>query len=471
MKPSFVRMVCMVFLICIGTGLPAPAQSLRNLLRFDYADGADPVDVLVQGTDGNFYGTTSGGGSSKCVGGCGTVFKITSVGKLTTLHEFVFTDGAGPENGGLIEATDGNFYGTTYNGGNPTCSGGCGTVFKITPTGVLTTLHRFNSADGSNPNTALVQGSDANLYGTTSGGGSKTCDCGTVFKITVTGKLTTLHTFTSADGIDPDAGLVQGSDGNFYGTTFLGGVSTNRNCGGGCGTVFKMTPTGELTTLYNFDFIHGESPYSTLAQGADGNFYGTTYGGGNTRCFSGCGTVFKITPGGKLTTLHSFVFDGFNPNGLVFATDGNFYRTTALGTVFEVTAKGKLTGLFYLGGRIPYAGLVQGTDGNFYGTTGAGFNCSTHGADCGSIYRVSVGLGPFVETLPSVGKVGTKVTILGTNLTTATGATFNGTAAKLMTVTSSAITTIVPEGATTGTVVVTTPKTTLDSNVAFRVTK
>jgi uncharacterized repeat protein (TIGR03803 family) len=316
---------------------------------------------------------------------------------------------------------------------------GHGTLFKITPSGTLTTLYNFCSqsgcADGQFPG-ALVQGTDGNLYGTTGAGGAAACSggCGTIFKITTTGTLTTLHSFDLTDGVDPDGGLIQGTDGNFYGTTYAGGANNNSNCRvGTCGAVFKITPAGTLATLHSFDYTDGANPIAGLIQATDGNFYGTTGGGGNCTNFGGgCGTVFKSTATGTLTTLHSFD-----------KTDGAF----------------------------PTGRLVQDTNGTFYGTTFQGGNIVYHycGGSCGTIFSLSVGLGPFVETQPASGAVGAAVNILGTSLTGATSVTFNGTAAKFTVVSSSEITTAVPAGATTGEVKVVTPSGTLSSNVSFKV--
>jgi uncharacterized repeat protein (TIGR03803 family) len=357
------------------------AQKLTTLNSFAGSDGLDPYARLVQGSDGNFYGTAQGGGANDA----GTVFKITPSGTLTTLYSFGVGDGKSPY-GWLVQGSDGNFYGTTSAGG----AHNSGTVFKITPGGTLTTLHTFNLSDGTSPSAGLVQGSNGNFYGTTVAGGAN--HEGTVFKITPSGTLTTLYSFGVSDGKNPFGWLVQGSDGNFYGTTEGGGGATD------AGTVFKITPSGTLTTLYSFDVSDGANPFAGLVQGSDGNFYGTTVAGGAN---NGDGTVFKITPSGTLTILHSFnLSDGAYPyGGLVQGSDGNFYGTTyfgggssncadGCGTVFKITPSGTLTTLYSFAGsdgKNPYGGLVQGSDGNFYGTTtGGGAN------DAGTVFRLGV---------------------------------------------------------------------------------
>ncbi len=291
--------------------------------------------------------------------GCGTVYKISPGGTFTTLYSFCAEqdcfDGSNPSRN-LVQGKDGNLYGTT--GGQLG-----GTIFRITPDGTLTTLYNFcslrNCADGKWAN-SLVQGSDGNFYGTTYlGGTSNNCDdywnnlfgCGTVFKVTPGGVLTTLHSFDNSDGCYPEVGLVQGSDGDFYGSTSAGGLRGCNNIGTASGTIFKITPTGTLTKLYSFCSLNncadGRLPYGELVQGSDGNFYGTTNGGGTN---NDSGTIFKITPSGGLTTLYSFCalqncVDGILPYGaLVQATDGKLYGTTyeggahGSGTVFQLDA-------------------------------------------------------------------------------------------------------------------------------------
>jgi uncharacterized repeat protein (TIGR03803 family) len=491
---------CGVFLLWATTAVALPAQTttfappaprFTPLLAFDVTDGAFP-NGLVQATDGNLYGTTAEGGDHFCNArrnyGCGTVFKITTNGKLTTLYNFCpHLDCAdGKYASALIQGTDGNFYGTTSEGGAHFCkmrkrNYGCGTIFRITPTGKLKTLYSFCPqggkvcTDGAAPYAALIQASDGNFYGTTGKGGAN--NDGTIFKITPSGTLTTLHGFDGTDGATPLAGLVQATNGNFYGVTIAGGANND-------GTIFKITTGGTLTILHSFcsqnNCADGGYAEGTLVQGTDGSFYGTTYLGGTKNA----GTVFNITSSGTLTTLHSF--DGADGGGLVAGlvrgTDGNFYGTTydgaLAGTIFRITPSGVLTNLYNFclqsnctDGGYPGAGLIQGTNGKFYGATdfgGANGLCD-YGEGCGTIFSLSVDLGPFVETQPTFGPVGADVKILGTDLTGSTSVTFNDTAATFTVVSKSLITTTVPAGTTTGKVKVTLPHGTRSSNVPFQV--
>jgi uncharacterized repeat protein (TIGR03803 family) len=309
-----------------------PSGALTTLISFNGNNGSYPVAALVQGSDGNFYGTTKYGGGNL---NNGTVFQMTPAGALTTLVSFNGTNGSYPA-AGLVQDSNGDFYGTTVGGG----ASDIGTVFQMTSAGALTTLVSFNGANGNSPFAALAEGTNGNLYGTTMGG--------TVFEMTVGGVLTRLASFSGGDGYSPQAGLVQDSNGNFYGTTPYGG-DTNFNAGLGFGTVFKMNPAGVLSALVVFNGAIGSYSVSGLLQGSDGNFYGTTAGGGT----GGGGTVFKMTAAGELTTL--VAFNGANGNGpaagLVQGSDGNFYGTTEYGgaggrgTVFKVTPAGVLTTL------------------------------------------------------------------------------------------------------------------------------
>jgi uncharacterized repeat protein (TIGR03803 family) len=329
--------------------------TLSSLYNFTGApDGATPTGSLVQGADGNLFGTTSTGGAHNY----GSIFKISPAGTLNILYSFCSQrscpDGESP-NAQLTRGVDGNFYGSTPWGGNSQmCEQGCGTIFKITPSGLFTMLYSFcsqpNCADGTYPTGGLTLGSDGNFYGTTpEGGGSANCypGCGTVFKITPAGTFTTLHIFTSGDGFYSQAAMVQGADGNFYGTTAMGGSQA-------AGTIFRISTTGSFSTLHSFCLQHGcpdgATPRSGLVQGIDGNFYGTaTQGGLTENCYSGCGILFKVTPAGAFSTLYEFCSqpnctDGATPAGvLIQALDGNFYGTTQVGgnsnngTVFSLS--------------------------------------------------------------------------------------------------------------------------------------
>ncbi len=396
------HVICNLVLFCTAAAIALPAQSVffTTLANFEYTNGAQPSAGLVQATDGNLYGTAGSGGTF----GAGTVFKITPSGTLTTLYSFCpqCIDGDGPDSG-LVQGRDGNFYGTTEAGG---ANGNYGTVFKITPEGDLTTLHSFNGSDGAFPG-VLIQATDGNFYGTTTNGGFG--DNGTVFEITPSGVLTTLHHFNGVtDGLGP-SDLMQATDGNFYG-------SSTQSRMGGVGIIFKLTAGGLLSRLYNYcrqpNCTDGDNP-NQLIQANDGNFYGTTVNGGEgEHCYGfGCGTVFKITPSGTLTTLYSFCHqancaDGGSPVGtLVQASDGNLYGTTSTaagvglvgyGTVFKITPSGTLTTLHAFDltdGSDPTAGLVQATNGNFYGTTCFGGDldleaCAYDG--CGTVFRLGV---------------------------------------------------------------------------------
>ncbi|MFZ0313695.1 MAG: choice-of-anchor tandem repeat GloVer-containing protein [Candidatus Korobacteraceae bacterium] len=403
------RTLLIILAFCVGAAIPSPAQTLTTLTVFVYSNGSVPFWPLTQGSDGYLYGTTSRGGNS----GSGVIFKMTT-GIFIPLYSFSGPDGQSPE--ALVEATDGNFYGMTYDGGLKND----GTVFKITSSGTLTTLYNFTGADGMIPNGGLVQATDGNLYGTTALGGAN--GSGTLFKIAPSGRLTTLYNFCSrpicADGDGPIGVLVQGTDKNLYGTTVGGGENL------GYGTIFKITPAGVLTTLHDFTEADGSVPSNGLVQATDGNFYGTTaYGGPNTTCpnsdLNTCGTIFKITPSGALTMLYNFAgTDGATPqSALIQATDGNFYGTTTYGgnnnegTAFKITPGGTLTTLYSFcseancpDGEQPVGGLVQANNGQLFGTTSGGgeLGCnSPYG--CGTVFELS-GLNPtsteFVPVTP-----------------------------------------------------------------------
>jgi uncharacterized repeat protein (TIGR03803 family) len=489
-KANRAKKTCSVFVLCAATAIGLPAQVLTTVHSFDGADGEGPgYGALVQATNGYLYGTTDSGGLYND----GTVFKMTPSGTLTTLQIFCGTAASGCAAGllpygGLVQATNGDLYGTTAGGGGANS----GTIFKITPSGELTTLYNFCSEsgcpDGENPWGTLVQATNGDLYGTTLGGGQGspycTSGCGTIFEITPSGTLTTIHLFCSesacVDGSAPQAeALVQSTNGELYGTT--------TDPGGG--VVFSVSLAGSMYASYALCTVSvcaGTVPLAGLIQATNRNFYGTAELSGEIS--GNNGAVFQSTPSGTLKPLYYFCSqprctDGSNPvAALVQATDGNFYGTTehggtssycgasGCGTLFKITPTGALTTLYNFcsqsgcaDGGYPIGALVQDTNGNLYGTTNNG---GLNGY--GTVFSLSIGVGPFIKTLPTSGKVNAVVKILGSQLTGATSVAFNGTPAASFTVNSaSEITVTVPTGATTGTVQVVTPSGTLSGNVPF----
>ncbi len=373
-------------------------------------DGNSPNGPLLLASDGNFYGTTRSGGGNRCLdfdNFCGTLFRLTPGGAYTVMHRFGGFPADGEQPGGpLIQGSDGALYGVTIVGG----AHGFGTVFRIALDGTYAVLHSFGatSAAGKLPLGRLVQAIDGNIYGTTlSGGGGAHCpdsdvECGTAFRLSPNGEHVVLHAFGSVpgDGASPSA-LIQAGDGSFYGTTASGG---NLSCRptpqtSGCGTIFRMTAAGAVTILHSFGSYQGDAilPAGPLIPGGDGAYYGTTYGGGGGACpgiTPGCGTVFRITPAGTMTIFYTFsrptndgttsYANGYNPMPyLLRGRDGNFYgvteaggpfETTRGGTVFRITPSGIRTTLYAFGPfgdnpTIPFGGLIEGADGALYGVT------------------------------------------------------------------------------------------------------
>ena len=350
------------------------------------SDGALPMGPLIQAPDGNFFGTTSDGGPD----GTGSIFKMTPGGTITFLHFFGdYVDGYFPTSR-LLLASDGNFYGTTA--GGPDFGG---TIFRMSPDGHVTTLKTFNgyNSDPHNFYGPLIQATDGYLYGTTENGG--TPNRGTIFRMSLDGSsFTVLHEFNLLDGTIARSGIIQASDGNFYGTTFNGGLV---GCNGyGCGTLYRMTPNGAFTVMHRFagGDADGNGGQSTLIQGRDGNIYGTTYLGGPWNS----GTVFRLSPSGAYKVIHFFdgLNEGYYPRELVHGTDGFLYGTTGggygygcggwgCGTVFRMSLDGSLTTLNSFTGQddgaSPYAGLLEGADGKLYGLT-------AYGSWPGAVFRV-----------------------------------------------------------------------------------
>jgi len=370
--------VALSFLFLAGA---AGAKGFRVLHSFTaYSDGAYPAGSLLKDKSGNFYGTTYEGGDA----GHGTVFRLAPDGSESVLHSFAGSDGANPQ-GGLIIDKSGNLYGTTSGGGDADY----GTVFELAPDGNETVLHSFeDGSDGAMPSGGLTTDRRGNLYGTTSG----VDDLGSVFKLSPHGTLTTLHRFEgSSDGASPFGGVVFDAQGNLYGTAFDGGAD-------GQGTVFKLATDGTLTVLHTFTGGNdGASPFAGVIMDASGNLFGTTFFGGGADCDGGgCGTIFKIAPDGTETILRTFKSgqQGSGPAApLLMDGNGNLYGTTSgivsgYGTVFELTSHGAMTVLHsFTGGSDgsqPYGGLIADRKGNLYGTTEYGGQTGGYGV----VFRV-----------------------------------------------------------------------------------
>lgn len=390
------------------------STAFTTLISFNGTNGANPVAGLVQGADGNFYGTAPNGGPNSN----GTVFAIAPDGSFfTNFYNFTGgTNGAGPV-GGLIIGTDGNFYGTTSAGG----TSNCGTVFQITPQGAFNQLARFSGTNGSNSIVALVQAPDGSFYGGTKYGGPypvttfQGLGYGTIFRVTTNGALTTPVLFAGTNGANPTA-MVLGNDGNFYGVTTWGGNTSQVRWG--VGTIFRLSPDGTFTNLYVFSGGNdGGFPQAPLVLGNNGIFYGSTQAGGT----NSIGSLFNMTSGGQFQSLLSFPASsvGSYPYAaMIQGSDGNFYGTTYIGgdasqhgTIFKITPAGGLTQLIqfsgtngFNAGANPQSPLVQGIDGNFYGTT---INGGTYNK--GTVFRLSLPLAPVIK---SIAKAGSTVTLV-----------------------------------------------------------
>jgi len=377
----------LVISAALALAASAFAQTETTVYNFQgMPDGSVPSAAPIRDSSGNLYGTTAYGGA-----GYGTVFKIDNKGNTQIIYTFAAgTDGEIPV-AALIRDSAGNLYGTTEFGG--VHSGG--TVFKIDSTGKESILYNFKgTSDGALPLTALVRDGSGNLYGTTSTAGNTTCrsvlnsveiGCGTIFRLSASGKLTVLHTYGSgSDEGASDGDMVGDSSGNLYGTTYDGGSH-------GYGTVYELAKNGAFTVLYSFNWgvgADGARPVGKLLRDTSGNLYGTTRYGGNytgSDCQgSGCGTIFEVAPAGTETVLYSFkgASDGYDPEaGLIADSAGNFYGTTIKGgaknqgTVFRLKTTGQETVLHsFVGtdGDAPIAGLVPASGGSFYGTASEG---------------------------------------------------------------------------------------------------
>lgn len=373
--------------------------TLTTLHAFHQTDGNRPV-ALVRASSGMLYGATKGGGTADQ----GEVFALSPEGAFTTLHVFQGSDGSAPA--ALVLDADNNLYGITSDGG----VGRDGTLFEISASGDFRTLASFIGTNGACPD-ALVLGNDGNLYGTTALGGpafTSNVDVsvegyGTLFRVTPGGELTTLWAFSGIDGYQP-ADLLQTADGTLIGISSGGGPTFQNTSQFGGGTVFSLSPSGILTTLYGLDNFTASQPTS-LARAGNGDLYVSTYGGGQ----NGNGVVLQITPAGAVTLLFEFSGnDGTSPANLAIGTDGNLYGTTyqggpnyqfggdaandaGQGTVFQLTPAGVLTTLYAFNGpdgATPDA-LLLSSAGTLDGATGQGGSGAGMPSVGGTVFQLS----------------------------------------------------------------------------------
>jgi uncharacterized repeat protein (TIGR03803 family) len=450
--------------ICLVLALAAPvhAQTYKVLHNFGSSPGEPSCPTfegaIAQSLGGNFYSSAPDCFSTDG----GTVYKISVNGALTVIYRFP-SDLSGPRTpvGGLVLGTDQQFHGTTKFGGINNFHGG---IFRVTPGGKFTTMHEFNGdVNGGAPVNAPIQSVSGNYYGTTPG--EYGLNWGSIYKITENGNFTLLHAFNGADGAYAQGPLIQGTDYNFYGNTGAGGPLYD-------GVIFRVTAGGDYKVLHTFDGTDGEFPAGPLIQTKDGTFYGTAYASGS----GGAGVIFQMTPDFQFSVLYSFSAgaDGGNPaGGLVEASDGNLYGTNTTGganghgVIFRITPAGAFTVLHDFRkstGILSQGTLIQHTNGKLYGQTTVGGS-----AGHGVFFRLDAGLPPFVKFLTVYGRVGAHVVILGQGFTPDSVVSFNGVPAVSPEIHPTFIKAIVPDGATTGPITVTTANGTLTSNKVFMV--
>ena len=400
-------------IICFAAfTLPAQTQTFEVLHSFiGKGGGDDPHGGVSLDKAGNVYGTTFYGGffdAAPCAGhGCGIAFKLNSAGQQTVIYSFQGRGSGDAPTAGLVRDAQGNLYGDTFEGGDVNhCEppSGCGTVFKINTAGHETVVHKFEGGeDGMYPESTLILDAAGNLYGTTNGGG--TGGQGIVFKIDPTGAETVLHAFAGRLDGSVSGGLVEDAQGNLYGSTEFGG--TAKLCGGsGCGIVYKISPSGQETILYNFSGgADGSEAGNSLVLDSEGNLYGTTGGGGDLSCDKpfGCGVIFEIDTTGAESVLYTFddeIANGDDPvGGIVRDAAANFYGTTyfgganGMGEVFKVDPSGNQTILHsFTGGAdgaFPNTSLAMDAAGNLYGTTPAGGRPGCSGEGCGVVFKIT----------------------------------------------------------------------------------
>ena len=443
------RFILLAVACAAGTGVHAQYQVIHSFTSApDTPAGAVAPAIIAQGESGNLLMTARARGATSADEA--VAFRVTPSGALTVIHKFAGTY----VDGGLTLGRDSLLYGTTNSGG----TSGNGTIFKMTWDGKVTTLRELNGGDEAVPLAPPIQSLHGEFYGTAAGQGN---DPGIVYKIDSWGTYSVVHTFIGADGQDPAAPLVQGTDYWFYGVTQVGGANN-------VGAIFRVNSTGQFERLFSFDrAAHGMQPVA-LIQGNDGNFYGMTYAGGS--CNEG--VAFKMTPAHAVTVLHNFCSqadDGGGPlGGLIQGSDGFLYGITGSGgtrmsgVLFRLSTSGQFTVLhsFDRPTGIAPVSLIQHTNGSLYGMTAGGPNG-------GVVFRYNLGVAPFIRYMDTYGRVGESVKILGEGFTNATQVSFNGVRAQVSYVTPTYLSVVVPNGATTGPITATTTYGTLKSDKAF----
>jgi uncharacterized repeat protein (TIGR03803 family) len=451
--------------------VPAQAQTPTLLHTFmQTTDACAPRGNIVQGRDGNLYG-----GGAACGGnGSGAIYKISLAGAESVLFSFpqqwLNCGGAG-----LTLGNDGNFYGACISG-NPAT--GMGSIFRLTPAGVFTDLHDFTGASGDSlPVYPPIQGVDGDFYGVS---GNEVQVCGNIYKMTPSGVYTNLHTFSGSDC--HSSNLFQASDGNLYGTL------ANCNVVQGAGCLYRISTAGAFKEIHDFAFTTGQTPCTGLIQGKDGKLYGAT----NEGAANGSGNIYKMTTAGVATDFHDFtnatdascVNNVGPPVNLLQVADGSFYGVNPAygsngnGSIYKLTSAGVFTAFLFpnppVDGQLPSSTLIQNTNGLVYGTTpGGGGGSGGCPQTCqGTFFSVATGDAAFVSLEPTqkTGNVGASVGMFGQGFSSASVVKFGGVTATAVKLTGTTyLTAVVPAGAHTGAVTVTTGTTTLTSPQTYKV--
>jgi len=398
-----IRAILLASALGLTVASTAHAAKTNILHRFDGSDGTNSQTALTLGPDGRFYGTTLAAGQFNR----GTVFAIDpTTGAFTTLHHFSSSEGSDPY-GQLLLASDGFLYGTTRYGGDPNCPSGCGTIYRISTTGEFTQLHQMAFLEGTTLQGGLIEGADGRLYGTATMGGLVDCHgvgagCGTVYAFSrADSSVTVLHKFDFTNGRWPYGRVVLAANGSLYGTTSSGAA-------GEAGIVYRLKPNGKgFKTLVQFaNTDAGCQPKAGLIQADNGSLYGMTE---NCGTYSS-GAIYSVSPRGEVSTIHRFNPDGYARDGknptaeLLQAPNGKFYGTTRLGglpvddpkrngTVFSIKPNGTKYTLLHTftsspDGAQPTSGLSLGPDGNLYGVTPVGGVENFPGN--GTVYRLAM---------------------------------------------------------------------------------